>query len=355
MSIRDFPRATRPRIRALAALFTIAASLAFVTLYLAGVLQSQPASAHAADRMSDAPTPTPTPPTQLPTEIDDDGSVLVNTDLVTLNVTVMDNYNRYVTGLGKEAFTIIDNNQPQEISFFSSEDTPASIAVLFDVSGSMSGEKVARARDALSHFVQTSHERDEYFLIGFSSRAHLLLDRTRDSDALLNKMTLVDTRGNTALYDAVYLGVEKLRRASHPKRAVLLISDGQDNNSRYTFSELRRLLKESDTLIYSVGIDSGAANEDAARGSSILDELSSVTGGKAFFPQTTAALNDVFERIALELRYQYSIGYRPADFTPDGKWRKVKVKVKPPRGLPRLTVRSRDGYYATTLAAPARR
>src|SRR5205807_7844453 len=139
---------------------------------------------------------------------------------------------------------IFDDKTLQEISFFSDDDAPVSVGVIFDVSGSMSGDKVKRARDALAHFIQTSHDRDEYFLIAFNSRAQLLLDKTRDGNAVLDKLTFIQTRNNTALYDACYLGVEKVQRGAHPKRALLLISDGQDNDSRYTFSEVRRLLKE---------------------------------------------------------------------------------------------------------------
>ena len=205
-----------------------------------------------------------------------------------------------------------------------------------------------RARDALSKFIQTSHNMDEYFLIAFNSRAQLLLDKTRDGNAVLDKLTFVQTRNNTALYDACYLGVEKVQRGAHPKRALLLISDGQDNNSRYTFNELRRLLKESDVVLYGVGILSGsdAGSSMGMEGQGILDELASVSGGKAFFPRSNAEMDDIFEQIALELRHQYSIGYKPVNFTNDGRWHKIKVKVTPPRGLPRLFVRSKEGYYA---------
>jgi Ca-activated chloride channel family protein len=277
-----------------------------------------------------------------------DGPVIVNTDLITLTVTVTDTYGRYVSGLSKKAFTILDEKQPQEITFFSDDDSPVSVGVIFDVSGSMSGEKIKNAREALSKFIQTSHNSDEYFLIAFNSRAQLLLDRTRDGNAVLDKLTFVQTKNNTALYDACYLGVEKVQRGLHPKRALLLISDGQDNNSRYTFNELRRLLKESDVVLYGVGILSGGDSGSALgmEGQGILDELASVSGGKAFFPRSALEMDDIFEQIALELRHQYSIGYKPSNFSNDGKWRKIKVKVTPPRGLPRLFVRSKEGYYA---------
>lgn len=290
----------------------------------------------------------PTPPLSQPGGKEQDGPVIVNTDLITLTVTVTDTYGRYVSGLSKTAFTVTDDKQPQDITFFSDDDSPVSVGVIFDVSGSMSGDKIRRARDALANFIQTSHNSDEYFLIAFNSRAQLLLDRTRDGDAVLNKLTFVETKNNTALYDACYLGVEKVQRGTHPKRALLLISDGQDNNSRYTFNEVRRLLKESDVVLYAVGILSGsdAGSSLGMEGQGILDELAGVSGGKAFFPRSAAEMDDIFEQIALELRHQYSIGYRPNNFANDGKWHKVKVKVTPPRGLPRLFVRSKEGYYA---------
>ena len=295
-------------------------------------------------------TPTP-PPKKMGTELDAP-QLITNTDLITLTVTVTDTYGRYVSGLSKNAFAIFDDKQPQEIKFFSDDDSPVSVGVIFDVSGSMSGDKIKRARDALSKFIQTSHDSDEYFLIAFNSRAQLLLDKTRDGNSVLNKLTFVETKNQTALYDACYLGVEKVQRGAHPKRALLLISDGQDNDSRYTFNELRKLLKESDVTLYAIGILSGsdAGSSMGMEGQGILDELAGVSGGKAFFPRSAAEMDDIFEQIALELRHQYSIGYKPDQFQNDGKWHRIKVKVTPPRGLPRLFVRSKEGYYAITGA-----
>lgn len=295
-------------------------------------------------------TPQTTPP-----DDDDNGNerpvATIKTDLVTLTLTVTDLYGRYVSGLSKNAFTIIDSNVEQDIEFFSDSDSPVSIGILFDVSGSMSGEKIRKAQKALSRFINTSHPSDEYFLIAFNNRAQLLMDRTRDGDAVLRKLTLVQPKSNTALYDACYLGVERVTRGTHQKKAMLIISDGQDNASRYNFGEVRRLMKESDVVTYAVGIMDGgdAGSVLGMQGQAFLDELTSVTGGKSFYPQSDVEMDEIFERIALELRHQYSIGYTPKNFEPDGKWRKIKVKVKPPRGLPRLTVRHREGYYATPV------
>ena len=275
-----------------------------------------------------------------------DDRIITNTDLISFNVTITDQYGRFVTGLPKSAFTVLDDKQPQEITFFSDEDAPVSLGIVFDLTGSMSGDKVKRAREALDHFFETSCEGDEYFLITLQSGyANLALDRTRDSQAVLNKLTFVQPRGTTAFYDAFYLGVDKVVQGTYPKRALLVISDGQDNNSRYTFNELRRLVKESDVIVYAIGIEEERDGTLASDGQLILDDIA-VSGGKAFFPQNSAEMDDIFESIALELRHQYAIGFRPPNFSANGKWHHLKVKVNPPRGLPHLLARSRDGYYA---------
>jgi len=281
----------------------------------------------------------------------DDDRVLINTDLISFNVTITDQYGRFVSGLQQSAFTVFDDKQAQEITFFSDDDAPVSLGIVFDLTGSMSGDKVRRAKEALEHFFQTSRDGDEYFLITLQNgRANLALDKTRDSQAVLNKLTFVQPRGSTAFYDACYLGVDKVTQGTHPKRALLVISDGQDNNSRFTFHELRRLVKESDVIIYAIGIEEPRGGTLASDGQSILDDIAAVSGGKAFFPQNSAEMNDVFESIALELRHQYAIGYRPPNFSSNGKWHHLRVKVNLPRGLPHLFVRSRDGYYALTNA-----
>ena len=331
----------RPTVRQLLVLSFVIVLVTFVF--------SGPNKAQEKSQAKPEPSPSPAGDAQKPgKEVSDNTTLLTNTDLVNLTVTVTDTYGRYVSGLNKNAFAIFDEKQPQEITFFSDDDAPVSVGVIFDVSGSMSGDKFKRARDALSRFIQTSHNSDEYFLIGFNQRAQLLLDKTRDGNAVLDKLTFIQTRGQTALYDACYLGVEKVQRGVHPKRALLLISDGQDNNSRYTFTELRKLLKESDVTLYGIGILSGsdAGSSMGMEGQGTLDELANVSGGKAFFPRSAAEMDDIFEQIALELRHQYSIGYRPPNFVSDGKWHRIKVKVTPPRGLPRLFVRSKEGYYS---------
>ena len=270
--------------------------------------------------------------------------LVIDTNLVTVIVSVTDRGGRHISGLDKTAFTVYDDKRPQEVKFFSDSDTPVSLAVIFDTSNSMSGDKIMRAREALARFVETSHRADEYFLISFSDRAQLLLDRTLDSSAMLAKFTYVTPGGETALYDAAYLGVEKVARGSRPRRAILLITDGNDTCSRYTLKELRQSLQESDVVVYAIGILAFSRNE-ARRGRTTLKELALVTGGKAFFPDDTAEMIEAFERIALELRSQYSIGYRPTDLTRDRRWHRVRVDLRV-SDKTRLVVRNREGFYA---------
>jgi Ca-activated chloride channel homolog len=269
------------------------------------------------------------------------------TDLVSLPVTVTDGYNRLVTGLDRQHFEIYEDKVKQEISFFSDDDSPVNLGIVFDVSGSMKG-KLDRARDALKAFIQTSHSDDDFFLVGFNQRANLLAEFT-DGDALANKLTLVDPKGQTALYDAAYLGIEKVKQGRHSRNAILLISDGQDNSSRYTYGELRKLLKEAGVQIYCIGIveiGGGAGGTLDMQGQAILEEIAQTTGGKAFFPRSSAELEDATTRIALELRHQYSIGYNPTNVKRDGQWHKIKVNVKGPKGLSNLKVQHKEGYYA---------
>src|SRR6266511_2334842 len=276
-----------------------------------------------------------------------DPPFIERTDLVSLPVTVTDAYNRLVTGLDRQHFEIYEDKVKQEISFFSDDDSPVNLGIVFDVSGSMKG-KLDRARDALKAFIQTSHSDDDFFLVGFNQRANLLAEFT-DGDALANKLTLVDPKGQTALYDAAYLGIEKVKQGRHSRNAILLISDGQDNSSRYTYGELRKLLKEAGVQIYCIGIveiGGGAGGTLDMQGQAILEEIAQTTGGKAFFPKSSAELEDATTRIALELRHQYSIGYNPTNVKRDGQWHKIKVNVKGPKGLSNLKVQHKEGYYA---------
>ncbi len=284
-----------------------------------------------------------------PTAEKDKGSrITISTELVSLTVTVTDKQGRHVDGLDRGAFAVYEDDVRQEISFFSDRDAPASVGVVFDVSGSMSGEKIMRARDALARFIQTSHPEDEYSLIGFSESAELLLNRTRDGEALLAQFGHINPQGNTALYDAVALGFEALTQSRYAKRAMIVISDGEDNRSRSTFNQVKRKSQESGVTIYTILIGPLLPRSS---GRAVMDQLASASGGMSFSPGGAEAMSEAFERIALELRHQYSIGYAPTNVAGDGQWRRLKVIITPPAGSPRLTVRSRKGYYAVASLA----
>jgi Ca-activated chloride channel family protein len=281
---------------------------------------------------------------QTPPVRDGDNRINIRTELVSLTVTVTDMDGRYFADLDRDAFAVYEDGVRQEISFFSDRDAPAGIGIVLDVSNSMAGAKIERAREALARFIQTSHEEDDYFLIGFNDSPQLLLDGVRGSEALLSRISELKPHGSTALYDAVTFSLDQVARSRHHKRALIVISDGEDNMSRSTFSQVRRKFQEADVTIYTVLIGPVVPRSN---GGFIMDILASASGGKSYSPSNVEKMSEAFEQIALELRHQYSIGYTPSNLNPDGRWRRLKVAVTPPAGAPRLVVRSRKEYYAT--------
>ncbi len=288
---------------------------------------------------------------QTPPVRDGDNRINMLTELVSLTVTVTDKDGRYFAGLDRDVFAVYEDGVRQEISFFSDQDAPAAVGVVLDVSGSMTGEKIRRAREALARFIRTSHEEDEYFLIGFNDRPQLLLEGTRESEAMLARISGIEPQGATALYDAVAFGLGQVKRSRHQKRALIVISDGEDNRSRLGFGDVRRMLRESDVAVYTVLIGPLLPRSN---GGMVMDELASASGGKSYFPGNAEKMSEAFEQIALELRRQYSIGYTPSNFVADGKWRHIEIKVTPQPGFPRLVARSRKGYYALGRARQRR-
>jgi Ca-activated chloride channel homolog len=270
----------------------------------------------------------------------------VAVDLVLVPVTITDPLNRLVTGLDRENFTVMEGNAPQEIKNFSSEDAPVSIGVIFDVSGSMSS-KIDKSREAVIEFFKTANPQDEFFMIAFADKPEELSDFTQSVEDLQGKLVFTVPKGRTALLDAIYLGVNKMHEAKYPKRALLIISDGGDNHSRYTENEIKSLVKEADVMIYAIGIyDHYFASDEERLGPALLGDITELTGGRAFTIDNPNDLADVATKIGIELRNQYVLGYRPKNPLHDGKWRKIKVKLIPPRGLPPLKVYAKTGYYA---------
>ena len=272
--------------------------------------------------------------------------IRVDVDLVLVPVTITDPSDRPVLGLAKENFVVLDNGEKQEIENFSCEDSPISLGVIFDLSGSMAN-KIDKAREAVGEFLKTANPEDEFFLIAFSDKPVLLNDFTTSVEAVQQRLLYTAPKGRTALLDAIYLGLAKMRQARHRRKALLLISDGADNRSRYTENEIRAIVKEADVQIYAIGIyDVSPRSEEERFGPALLSEVSEVTGGRAYPVGNPNELSEVAARIGLELRNQYILGYRPSKPARDGKWRKVRVKLTAPKGLPPLTVYAKMGYYA---------
>jgi len=272
--------------------------------------------------------------------------IRMNVDMVLVPVTVTDPLNRLVTGLEKEDFQIFENSSQQQISSFACEDAPVSIGIVFDLSGSMTS-KLVRAREAILQFIKTANPQDEFFVIGFNDRPELIEDFTSSVEDIQARLATVHSGHRTALLDAIYYGVAKMSDAHHQRKALLVVSDGGDNRSRYTEGEVRAQVREADVEIYSIGIfDPYAPTPEERTGPQLLDDISSSTGGRLFRVDDVDEMSDIAEKISTELRNQYVIGYKPKDLSRDGKWRKVRVKVSPPPGLPPLTVYARTGYYA---------
>ena len=275
-----------------------------------------------------------------------DKPIRVAVDLVLVPVTITDPMNRLVTGLDRENFALSEGSDVQEIRNFSSEDAPVSLGVIFDVSGSMSS-KIEKSREAVVEFFKTANPQDEFFMITFGDKPEEVADFTQSVEDIQGKLVYTVPKGRTALLDAIYLGINKMRQAKYPKKALLIISDGGDNHSRYTEGEIKSMVKEADVLIYAIGIyDHFFASDEERLGPALLGDVTELTGGRAFTIDNPNDLADVATKIGIELRNQYVLGYRPKNSVHDGKWRKIKVKLIPPKGLPPLKVYAKTGYYA---------
>ena len=273
----------------------------------------------------------------------------LDVELALVNVTVTDSYDRLVTGLEPENFRVFEDNVEQEIVSFSSEDIPISIGVILDLSGSMAN-KIGRAKEAALQFLKTANPQDEFFLVGFNDHAQLLSPFTSDVEDLQSHMLSVSAKGKTALLDAIYLSTSQMRVANNGKRALLVISDGGDNNSRYNEKDIKRVVREANTQLYSIGIFEQLAyrsrTPEELNGPTLLSELTELTGGRSFAVENLSNLPDIAAKIGEELRNQYVLGFRPSHKAHDARWRKIKVKLRAPKGLPPLTAYAKTGYYA---------
>jgi len=278
-------------------------------------------------------------------------NIRVDSTLVLIPVTVTDPLNRFVTGLEKENFKLTEDKLLQDITQFSSEDAPLSVGVVFDCSGSM-GHKLDKSRQAVAQFFKLSNPDDEFFLVQFNDSASLIQPFTRNLEEIQNKLAFTQSKGRTALLDAVYMAMHEMKKAKNPRKALLLISDGGDNSSRYSEAEIKALVKEADVQVYAIGIyeSAGARNRtpEETSGPALLTEIAEQTGGRQYQVDNLNELPDVAAKIGVELRNQYILGYSPKNLTRDGKYRKIQVKLVQPHGMPILRPFWKQGYYAPT-------
>ena len=289
------------------------------------------------------------PPSITPEPIVKPGQAIkIDVDLTLVNLTVTDPLDRLVTGLEREHFRVFEDGIEQEVLTLSSEDVPVSIGLVFDMSGSMS-DKVEKAREAAVQFMRTANPLDQFFLVSFNDRAELTSGFTSSVDELQNRMMFTASRGRTALLDAIYLGLSQMRGAHNGKRALLIISDGGDNHSRYNETDVKNYLKEADCQLYAIGIFDAIGNRrtsEELEGPTLLSEMTEMTGGRVFPVGNLGELPDIAAKIGMELRNQYVLGYKSSNLRRNGAYRKIKVKLRPPKGLPPLNVFAKTGYYA---------
>jgi len=280
--------------------------------------------------------------------MDVSGLHLIKTDvnLVLVPVSVTDLQERIVTGLQPENFQIFEDKEPQEIRNFSAEDVPVTIGIILDTSGSMQ-DKIDRVREAVMEFCENANPQDEFFLISFSEQPRLMTDFTDTPDKVEAELPFLLPKGRTALLDAIYLGLDKMKHARHSKKALLIISDGGDNHSRHGEKAVRAAAKESDVMVYTIGIfDRFVATEEEMQGPSLLSDIAESSGGRSFTLENPNDLPAIAHRIGMELRTQYVLAYRPQSAAHDGRWRKIKVRLRLPGKHSPFQTHSRSGYYA---------
>jgi Ca-activated chloride channel family protein len=274
------------------------------------------------------------------------GVIKTDVHLVLVPVSVTDGRQRFVTGLTRDNFEVFEGKKAQTIQNFSSEDVPVSIGIILDTSGSMR-DKWDRLRDAVNQFCDAANPEDEFFMVQFADEPRLTNDFTMSSEDLVRELIFAQPKGRTSLLDAIRMGLIKMKQAKYGKRALLIISDGGDNHSRYSERDIRSMAKEADVMIYSIGLfDRHMPTPEEVRGPSLLSEIAEPTGGQAFTLDTPNEMPAVARHIGMELRNQYVLGYRPQLAPHDGKWHKISVRLRLPKKFYFLQARARSGYYA---------
>lgn len=266
-------------------------------------------------------------------------------DLVLIPVTVADSDDHLVTGLVKNDFQVFEGGVMQTITHFSSEDVPISLGVLFDTSGSMA-PKMEKARKAIAEFFKTSNPLDEMCVITFAYKTRLLQDFTSNIGLIEKHLATIPATGRTTLLDAIFDALPYIKKGRHQRKALLIISDGGDNYSRHTEFDIRDLVQESEVQVYAIAITGNAKTEEEHFGPQLLTDITSAGGGSTFPVDDVNQLPRIAERIALELRNQYVLGYKPTTPPQDDQWHEVQVTVSPSALSKPFHVYAKTGYYS---------
>ena len=276
-------------------------------------------------------------------------SIRVNSELVLIPVSVLDHKGQPVVGLQKDSFTVLDNDAEQVITHFAMEDAPISVGFVVDASASMLG-KMEKSREAVKRFLNTANSEDEFFLVRFNSRADLVVDLTRDADELQKQIRFIQPSGGTALLDAIRFSITQMKTAKNARKLLIIVSDGGDNSSRYTRSDLRTLVREADIQIYAIGIfdpaDMRLRTPEETNGPDLLQEVTTQTGGRLFEVSNVNEMPKFALELSRAIRAQYLLGYAPNFPRHDGKYHRVEVKLLQPQGTPNLKASWRRGYYS---------
>jgi Ca-activated chloride channel family protein len=338
---------TLPATSAKEYLFRLVSSL----LVLCGLLLAcVPATA----QIPDVPSAQPLPPGQDPNAGKQDSRIRVDVNLVVLHTTVLDDRGRFADGLKQDNFRVLEDKVEQKLSIFKREDVPVSMGLVIDNSGSMR-DKRPRVNAAAITLVEASNPQDEAFVVNFNDDFYLDLDKdfTNSIPELKEALERIDSRGSTALYDAIIGSLDHVKKGSKDKKVLLVVTDGEDNTSHNSLEKTLREIQKTDTVVYTIGLLSEESKKNAKRAKRALEQIAQASGGLAFFPENVADVHDICQQVAHDIRNQYTLAYYPSNTKRDGTFRTVQVEVIPPRGRGKLVARTRNGYYAPNNPAGA--
>jgi Ca-activated chloride channel family protein len=293
------------------------------------------------------PPPPPPPPSPATNSGKQGAGIKVDVNLVVLHTSVLDDRGRFADGLKQENFRVFEDKVEQKLSVFKREDVPVSMGLVIDNSGSMR-EKRPRVNEAALTLVQASNPRDEAFVVNFNDDFYLDLDKdfTSSIPELKEALERIDSRGSTALRDAIIGSLDHLKKGSKDKKVLLVVTDGEDNASHNSLERTLREIQKTDTVIYTIGLLSSEGKKEAKRAKKVLQEIAAASGGVAYFPESVDDVHSICEQVAHDIRNQYILAYYPTNARRDGSFRAVNVDVIPPHGRGKLIARTRNGYYA---------